>query len=419
MPSKIAFHTLGCKFNQAETEKIKEKAILCGFEIIDFKDNWDICVINTCTVTALADKKSKQIIRHALRTKQGKVYVTGCLSQIDPQEIKNIDPNLIVFSKDDKFFLKENVIASPPLKARDEAIHPNKIRTNLITQNGCNNLCSYCIIPFARGEEKDRSFGEIILDAENIIHKGIKEIVLTGINTGSFKKLPYLLNVLSQYNELLRIRISSLEPLLISDDLIAEIKNNNKVCKHFHIPLQSGDNSILKAMNRNYTIDQYKNVIHKIRHDIPDSSFSTDIMVGFPGESEDNFNNTIKSIEKIYFNRIHIFRYSKRKGTAAEKLKNQLNPSIIAKRSSILHDLRNKTRFSSNKKLIDKIEPVLIEQKDKKTGLLEGLTSSYVRVFTEGDERLIGNIVPVKITEAYSEFVKGLRFNVQHLPVLQ
>jgi len=421
----VSFHTLGCKMNQAETEQLKDSALSSGHEIVDFGEPCDICVINTCTVTAVADKKSRQAIRKAIRLSNGNVYVTGCLAEVDRNLIEKIDERLKILLKgagnwaldgstvltarakgletgQDNIFYKYSSPATSP-----QPLVPLRLRSNLIIQTGCDNFCSYCIVPYARGREKDRPFDEIVCEAKKMADSGIKELVLTGINTGAFKKLPELLEELSHIKGPLRIRLSSVEPLNINSKLISAISTNRKVCRHLHIPLQSGDDTVLKNMNRKYTAKDYAKVVGLLRERMPDMAISTDVIAGFPGETEEQFQNTLNFIKKTGFTRLHVFRFSKRKGTPAAEMKGQIDPKTIAKRAKILQRVRAELMLDHHRSIVGKTVEVLIEQRDKKTGLLEGLTDKYVRVFAKGTDKMIGKIVPIKIIKPQIEHAEG------------
>ena len=420
----ISFHTLGCKMNQAETLRMEETAALLGLKKVNFKGNTDVAVINTCTVTQIADKKSRQTIR-SLLNRCKKLIITGCFININ-QDAENIfNSDKIIFLRYKEGFeetLSSLLNTSPDAEAsapsssvirhsssvirHSSSAHP-RIRANLIIQNGCNNFCSYCIVPYARGREVSYPTDDILSQARNYANRGIRELVLTGINTGANKDLPQILRRVSDIEDILRIRISSIEPLNITDDLLNEIAGNKKACRHLHIPLQSGDDNVLKAMNRKYSCDEYAKLIERIRNMVPGMAVSTDIIAGFPGETEKQFKNTIKLCRDIGFSRIHVFRFSPRPGTPAAVMKDQVPSKEISARAEVMKSLRSELMLNFHKRLAGRTEDVLIEPRDKKTGRLEGLTSDYVRVFTSGADGLIGRVVPVHIKKAGIEAVEG------------
>lgn len=406
----ISFHTLGCKMNQAETLKMQETALSFGFEVLDFRKNSDIAVINTCTVTQLADKKSRQTIRSLLKRCK-KLIITGCFVNINKDAEDIFKSDRIIVLRDKRGF--EDTITRisnewPDTKAPASASSRSRIRTNLIIQNGCNNFCSYCIVPYARGREISYNTDDILNQARSYADNGIKELVITGVNTGANKDLPLLTKKLSELEEILRIRISSIEPLNISEALLKEISDNKKVCRHLHIPLQSGDDNVLSAMNRKYSGDDYKKIIKKIRSSVPDMAISSDIIVGFPGETPEQFNNTVKMCKETGFSRLHIFRFSPRPGTPASKMGVKVPSKEISARAGVMKNLRDDLMLKYNKDMMGRTVEVLIEQRDKKTDRLEGLTSDYVRVFTDGEDKLIGTVVPVHIEKASIEYAEGI-----------
>ncbi len=413
----ISFHTLGCKMNQAETLKMQEAALSLGLEVVDFKKNSDIAAINTCTVTQLADKKSRQTIR-SLSNRCKKLIITGCFINMSDgaEEIFN-NNNIVVLRDKDGF---EDTIARllnewPDTKvsapSSSDIRHPSsdlpRLRANLIIQNGCNNFCSYCIVPYARGREISYPVDDILSQARDCANRGIRELVLTGINTGANKDLPLILKKISDFEDILRVRISSIEPLNISNELLEVIAGNNKICRHLHIPLQSGDDNILNAMNRKYSGDGYSKLAERIRHKVPGIAISTDVIVGFPEEKEEQFQNTVKFCRDIGFSRIHVFRFSPRPGTPASKMDGKVPVKEIAARAGVMKNLRDELMLKYNKNMIGKDIAVFVEQRDKKTGRLEGLTQDYVRVFTDGEDGLIGGIAKIKATKASVEYIEG------------
>jgi len=431
---KIAFYTLGCRSNQYETDVMKKICSSAGFDIVSFEEPADIYVINTCTVTGNADKKSRNAIRMAKKkNRDSTVIATGCYVESGPPELFKISEADILLKNKDKAHILNYLpkinrhIEQPPLKYQ--------IRANLMIENGCENFCSYCIVPFVRGKITSKPFDQVIAEAKSMVKDGVKEIVLTGINLGEYalepetkpfdrlrvlsrvearlgsnrsnrnrdvqSQVPMLIDKLSQIDGLLRIRLSSIEPMYITDSLINVVKENPKVCKHLHIPAQSGDDKILKAMNRNYTSKDFLNMVRKIRKQIKDIAITTDIIVGFPGEDEKAFKNTCKLAEKARFSRIHIFSYSDRPGTAASKLPGKLDPKITDARYRTLDKLRINYMLKFHRSFGKRSVEVLIEQKDGKTGMYEGLTSGFIRVFLAGDDmgdECLGRLIPVKFS---------------------
>ena len=360
MPS-AAFYTLGCKVNQYETDAMMGLFESKGYKLVDFDDTADVYVINTCTVTSQGARKSRQIIRRAVKKNPDSIIaVVGCYSQVAEEEIKKIEGVDLILGTKDKHKIVELVESiakshrnlSPFVHVCDisklnvfEEISPyiykERTRAFIKIQEGCEQYCSYCIIPYARGPARSREPKAILREAKKLSERGFKEIVLTGIHLGTYGKglnnekitnkgigLEYILKELIKIDGIERIRLSSIEPTEISKELIDIMKNSSKICPHLHIPLQSGSYKILKKMNRPYTPEQYKKIISKIREEIKDVAISTDVMVGFPGETQDLFDETLKFIEEIGFSRTHIFKYSPHPETLAASLPDQV-PSKV------------------------------------------------------------------------------------------
>ncbi len=400
----ISFITLGCRANQAETELMKDIAEKKGFSIIGPKEKADIIVINTCTVTSLADRKSRATIRASIRRKAKKIIVTGCLADTDIDEIKQINGVDVILTNKEKASFNKHL---PQILKHNTTKRKINVRDNLIIQTGCNNFCTYCIVPYARGRETDYDHEKILSQAKRMASKGIKELILTGTNTGAYNKLPLLLNDLSKIEDIKRIRLSSIEPFNISQELVDSIIENPKVCRHLHIPLQNGSDKILEKMNRKYSRDDFYKMTQYLKMLLPDIAITTDIIVGFPGETEEDFEDTLHLVNKIKFNKIHIFKYSKRKGTPASEMKGQTDPRISENRSKQLQTLGKEISRKHHEKLMGQTVEVLIENKNKKNELLEGLTGNYIRVFMKGDVNNIGNIVKIQVMNTKPEYVTG------------
>ena len=394
--TKIAFYTLGCKSNQYETDKMIEQVRSLGYDVIPYPQAADIYVINTCTVTSNAAKKSRNAVRHSKKLNpNAKVIFTGC-----DAEMENIPEADVILPNKDKFDLSKHLASfCLPTSNASSSSSSSRIRANLMIEDGCQNYCSYCIVPRVRGKVRSRPMEEIICEAEKMVASGVKEIVLTGINLGEFPVLPSLISHLSSLDGLLCIRLSSIEPQYVTDELIDIIRSNPKVCRHLHIPMQSGDDKILKSMNRRYTSKQYLQMVKNIKEKIQDIAITTDIIVGFPGEDEKAFKNTCGAVDKIKFSRIHIFSYSDRPGTAAFNLENKIDPKITAIRYKKMGQMRDKYMLQFHRSFIKKPMEVLVEQKDRKTGMYEGLTTNYIRVFLQGDDMgddSISRLVPAR-----------------------
>lgn len=448
-----AFITLGCKVNQYETQAIRESLAADGYVETGPEGMADLYIINTCTVTSLSDEKSRQHIRKIKRKTPGAVVVvTGCYAEADPKTIKTMEGVDYVITKAEEGRLAEIIrngnapsasnretqttpedsmargIQSPPAlqwdaresvmlspaRETDNSIYNLKIsrfsghtRAFLKIEDGCDMYCSYCIIPYVRGGVKSRSPRDIREEAERLVQNGYKEIILTGIHLGAYGKetrgdcnLVDILCLLSSLNGLERLRLSSIEVNEITGELISLVAENKKICPHFHIPLQSGDDSILKRMNRKYTISYYLDVMDAIRSKISLPSFTTDVMAGFPGEGETHFANTLEVCRKAGFSRMHIFSFSPRKGTPAAKMPDQCPPQTIKQRKALLENAANTLAFAYKKQLLHSCADVLVErERDPRTNKLCGYSERYIRVLFDGPDTVKNTIVSVRIEE--------------------
>jgi len=369
--NKYVFYTLGCRANQYQSSALECQMTNVKYQMRKFGEEADIYVINTCTVTADADRKSRQAIRRALRLAK-KVIVTGCYAKLNRDYLEKAFPEV-------EFQFPSYLI--PHTSSRNP-----KIRANLMIEDGCENFCSYCIVPFARGKVQTRSLPEIRREAEMLVKAGAREIVLTGINLGAWGDLRPILDSLCSIPKLLRIRLSSLEHQYLAPELIEFIAENPKICRHLHLPLQSGDNKILKLMNRRYTAEEYLKLVERIRRELPDCGITTDVIAGFPGEGEEEFQNTVNLINEVKFSRLHIFPYSARDLTAASKLPNQIDPKVKKQRFQVLDRIRKAQMNSFAEKYLGKEVEILVEQKG------EGLTANYIRVVFDDPQDLSGKL---------------------------
>ena len=394
----IKFFTLGCKVNQYDTQSIREAFLRKGFKESAAGKASDFYLINTCTVTSSADKKSCNIIRHCVKTNpKSKVIVTGCMVKKDGGRLSAIKGVYSVISR--RFF---------PEQISD---FTNHTRAFLKVQDGCNNFCSYCKVPQARGASRSRKPEEIIEEARRLAKKGFKEIVLTGICLGAYGRdlkinsgLAGLIKDLENIDGILRIRLSSIEAKDVSDELIKNISLSTKLCPHLHIPIQSGDDSVLKSMNRSYSSGDYTKLIGKLRKSISDIAITTDVLVGFPGETKENFENTVKLLKKIRPLKIHIFPYSKREGTAAAGFNNGVPAQEVKRRVLELKGLGAYLAKEYMNKFINKEKLVLIEARLKdKPGFWEGFTDNYMRVIIRSDSDLKNCLIPLKLNRLGKE----------------
>ncbi len=445
---RIAFKTLGCKVNQYETEALKERCISRGYEIVRDEDFAHVYVINTCTVTNMADRKSRQFIRRFKKQNPDAIVaVTGCYAQIKPEEVAAIDGVNIVAGTNEKNNIIEyieNAMTTGYLDTCKEEVHvssyeelcqyksngvvtlaEDRQRAYIKIQEGCNRFCSYCIIPYARGKIRSRDEAEILQEARELIQKGFKEIVLTGINTALYgydkiggaegKAMKELLLTLSQLDGEFRIRLSSLEPAVINKEYVMGLMNIPKLCNHLHLSIQSGCDKILKNMNRHYTTTEYKDIVAAIRQKDPDFGITTDIIVGFPGEDEEDFLETARFADEINFLRIHPFKFSKRDGTKAAIMSNQVDAKAKDDRMQRLMKLGDKIESRVLKSMIGKTfrvlgEEILVDNKISTEPMLSGYTDNYIRVLIEGNnlDEFVNEFVNVRLISVCNGIVKGV-----------
>ena len=427
VPKIVSIFTLGCKVNQYETQAMRELFENKGYNVIFDGEIADIYIINTCTVTNIGDKKSRQFIRRANRNNPDAIIAAvGCYAQMSPQEVLSIDGVNIIIGTNDRNKIVDIVEKCKPnekinsvddimkVKQFEEMSVKNimgKTRAFLKIQEGCNQYCSYCIIPYARGPIRSRSKPEIIGEIKNLVDKGFKEVVLTGIHVASYGKDlnsdETLIDILKEVNNiegLKRVRLSSLEPTIFTDEFLRELSQLNKICHHFHLSLQSGCNSVLKRMNRRYTTEQYRDIVNKIREIYPKIALTTDIIVGFPGETEEEFNITYNFVKEIGFSEIHVFKYSPRKGTPAAGYKNQVDGLTKRYRSERLIELGKQLKRDYYIMFIGKNKEVLFEMLSGKiTGYIEGYTDNYLKVLAPSDDIKEGELAMVRL--------KGLKQN--------
>ena len=423
-----AFYTLGCKVNQYETEAMAELFSDAGYKILPFSDKADVYVINTCSVTNMGDRKSRQIIRRAKKTNPGAVIaVTGCYAQTASEEVMGIDGvNLVLGTKDRKEIVKKvealnasskingvtDIMSSHEFEELHIKKYSDRTRAFIKIQEGCSQFCSYCIIPYARGPVRSRDEDEVLCEIKKLVKNGFSEIILVGIHVASYGKdlentsLEDLLIKADKIDGVKRIRLSSIEPMTLNGEFVDKIKASKKLCPHFHISLQSGCDETLKRMNRKYTTAQYKEIVKGLRSSFPDVAITTDIMVGFPGETDEEFKKTLDFVNEIQFADAHVFQYSPRRGTPAAKRKDQIPPEIKEKRSKIIIEAAEKSRDAFLQKHIGKIVPVLFEQVVK-DGCFEGKTDNYINVHVKSDMDLSGKFFDVRLDEAKNGIVYG------------
>lgn len=416
---RAALYTLGCRVNQYETEAMAESFIKSGYSIVDFEEEADVYVINTCTVTSIGDKKSRQMIRRSKkRNPNAVVVVAGCYSQVAPKEVAAIEGVDIIVGTSDKNtiptlveeFLKnhsqinhvDNIMNIRKFEELEIDEYQERTRAFLKIQDGCDRFCSYCMIPYARGPVRSREPENIVKEVEKLAANGFKEIILSGIHVASYGKdlggvnLTDIIERINKIDGVERVRIGSVDPTFFSESVLERLKNVDKLCHHFHLSLQSGCTETLKRMNRHYTAEEYKTIVERLRDVFKDVSVTTDVIVGFPGETEEEFDTTYKFLKDIKLSKMHVFKYSPRKGTRAEKLPNQIDPHVKEERSKALIDMDHEFEKEFVEKFMGSTMKVLFEEKVGEN--IKGYTENYIRVSVEGDESICGSILPVKIT---------------------
>ena len=431
---KVVFYTLGCKVNQYETDAMLEMFKKDGYEQVDREDFADVYVINTCTVTHMSDRKSRQYIRRMKKKNpESIIAVVGCYSQVSPEEILEIEEvNLVMGTNERRQIVDEikklqsnNVkkvsTVDDIMKVRAfeeiEISQTNgKTRAFMKIQDGCDRFCTYCIIPYARGGKiRSRDLESIVTEATNLAKKGYKEIVLTGIHVASYGKdikdedinLLTVIKKINEIDEIKRIRLSSFEPILFTKEFIEEVKKMPKLCPHYHLSLQSGCDETLKRMNRRYTTKEYKEIVNMIRDNIKDVAITTDVIVGFPGETNQEFENTYEYLKDLGLTQMHIFKYSPRKGTPASEMENQIDPQVKQLRSDRLLNLdRENFRNFANKYLEKEVEVLFEKGIDDTT--YEGLTPNYIRVVVKSNNDIQGKILKTKIIKINDDYTEGV-----------
>ena len=415
--NKVALVTLGCKVNQYESNAMAQKFIDNNYEICNIEDSPDIIIVNTCTVTNIADRKSRQLLRKVKEENPKAIVVAcGCYVQVAKDkidEIEEIDISIGNSEKKDIVQIVENYVYQKEKinsifdinKEKDfsemgAVTYTEKTRATIKIQDGCNNFCTYCLIPYARGRVRSRKKENIIKEVEEVVKNGIQEIVITGIHIASYGleyeenyKLIDLLEELNKIEGLKRIRLGSLEPSLITEEFTNRLSKLNKICNHFHLSLQSGCDETLKRMNRKYTIKEFREVAERLRSYFKDANLTTDIIVGFPGETNEEFEKTYEFLKEIKFYKMHVFKYSPREGTPASKMQNQIDGKTKEERSQKLIELSDKNQEEYNIKYFSEPQEVLFEE--QKDGIWTGYTTNYVKVSYKSDENLENKILKI------------------------
>ncbi|NLJ96741.1 MAG: tRNA (N(6)-L-threonylcarbamoyladenosine(37)-C(2))-methylthiotransferase MtaB [Clostridiales bacterium] len=445
MNKTAAFLSLGCKVNSYETEAIRGMFEAAGYHIVDFKDIADVYVVNTCTVTNIADRKSRQMLHQAKkRNPDAIIAAVGCYVQADEENLsKDSSVDLIVGNnkkseilqlveglrikrdriKDEELDINDSMVVDIGAENEYEDLEVmstmEKIRAFIKIQDGCNRFCSYCIIPYVRGRVRSRDVVDILKEITKLAENGYKEFVLTGIHLSSFgierlnkadelyelMPLASLLKSISKIPGVSRIRLGSLEPRIITEDFVKEIAGIEQFCPHFHLSLQSGSNTVLKRMNRKYSAGEYEEKVQLIRRYFANPAFTTDIIVGFPGETQEEFEETLDFVKKIGFSQIHVFKYSKRAGTKAATMPNQISKEVMQERSNILIDLAEEMSRDYKELFLGRIEKVLVEEEVVIDGVEYqlGHNERYLKLAIPTNENLVNQIIPVEVEKVLTK----------------
>ena len=428
---KVAFCSLGCKVNQYETNAMAQKFVANGYEIVEFDEYADVYIVNTCTVTNIADRKSRQMLRRAKEiNKDATLVACGCYAQVAKEELKKIpEIDLIIGNneKNDIISIIENHIAQ---KGTEDIVsdvmykldyvelgtttYTEKTRAVIKIQDGCDRFCSYCLIPYARGHIRSRKIENVIEEIKKVVEEGINEVVITGIHIASYGRdfkgenisLSDAVEICLANENLKRLRLGSLESIEISPRLLELVKTHKRFTKHLHLPLQAGSDEILKAMNRHYTTEEFARLIENIRREVPDIAISTDIIVGFPGETDELFQKSLEFAKSMGFMKMHVFPYSKRAGTPAAKMTNQIDEAVKKQRVHLMQKMAEQSAVEFYQRFLGRELEVLFEQ--EQDGYMEGLTSNYIRVYIKNDGEITsGDIRLVKLVKLFKDGILG------------
>ena len=423
----ISFITLGCKVNQYETNAMAQKFKEKGYKVIEGEAKADIYVINTCTVTNMSDRKSRQMLRRMKDINKNAIIVAcGCYVQVSKEEVEQMEEIDLVLGNNEKKniveyvekYIEENkkeenmedVMQQREFVDFGDVTYTEKTRAVIKVQDGCDRFCSYCIIPYARGRVRSRKPQSVISEIEKIAKQGIQEVVVTGIHVASYGKdfnndykLIDLLEEINKIEGIKRIRLGSIEPLLITEEFVERLKKLEKICHHFHLSLQSGCDETLKRMNRRYTIEEFKEIVNRLRKNYEDVILTTDIIVGFPGETEEEFNKTYEFLKDIKFYKMHVFKYSPRKGTKAAKMPKQIDGKQKEMRSKKLIELSDFNEKTYNESYINKEVEVLFEE--EKEGMYKGHTENYILVYYKSEENLENKMKKVICKEVEKNYI--------------
>lgn len=419
----VAITTLGCKTNQFESAAMIEQFKNAGYEIVSFTQAADIYVINSCTVTARTDSETRRLIRRARRLNaEAKIVATGCYAQVAPGELERLPEVDTVLGNREKLDIARFIetgeshvsdisitpAATEPLRLESFAEHT---RAFLQVQNGCNAFCTYCIVPYARGRSRSVRFEDVIEEIRKLAENGYKEVVLTGIHLGAYgadldppASLTDLVRRISEASLIQRLRIGSLEPNELNDELIALLSGSHTICRHLHLPLQSGSDTVLKRMGRHYTSGNIRELFKSLSNTLPDAFIGADLIAGFPGESEEEFMDTVRLVNELPFSDLHVFPYSSRPGTKAAEMPGHLNAAVITERAGKLRDLAAAKKASFLKRFAGKELAVLVQKHDPETGICRGLSRNFINVSFPGKREWINCEIKIKTATDWKEW---------------
>ncbi|MBI3015036.1 MAG: tRNA (N(6)-L-threonylcarbamoyladenosine(37)-C(2))-methylthiotransferase MtaB [Candidatus Tectomicrobia bacterium] len=427
MSGRISLYTLGCRLNQAETALIGRSFQEKGFTLVPFEEAADLCVINTCSVTESAEAKCRNLVRSLLRrSPRTFVALTGCYAQIGVEKLKQI-PGLDLIAGNEFKMKIADYISSTEKLLEPVILHTRKMstgeftldsigdftertRANIKIQDGCNFFCSFCIIPYTRGRERSRKFEDILREAQHLADSGYKEVVLTGVNMGRYesagKRLVDVVGALEKVEGIARIRLASVEPTTIGDELIRAMGGSEKICRHLHLPIQSGDDRILEGMRRRYSVAEYSRFVEKIAREVPGVGIGTDVITGFPGEGEEEFSSTRQTVVSLPFSYLHVFSYSPRPGTRAVTLTQKVHPNRIKERTTAMREISVRMKEQFARRHVGKVVSVLFEQREE-DGWFSGLADNYMKVGVMTRQDLSNQLLPVEITDTLGVIAVG------------
>ena len=409
---RVALDSLGCKLNQAETELLAKQFTDAGYKLVSPADEADVYILNTCTVTHIADRKSRHWLRLAhRRNPDARLVATGCYAQRAPQELAQLEGIDLVLGNEQKphllQLLEESGRLSRPACVRRDSTSGShtgfRTRALVKVQDGCNNLCSYCIVPLVRGREKSLPVDQVVAEVRHRMANGYKEVVLTGVKIGSYScngvNLRGLLEHILAETDVARLRLSSLQPQEISPELIA-LWRDERLCRHFHLSLQSGSDSVLRRMRRRYSINDYRQSVSLIRALVPEAAITTDIIVGFPGETSSEFQESYKLCQKLEFARIHVFTYSPREGSQASQMPEPVEDRVKKQRSQTMLALAEESAQNFSQRFLGRTMPVLWEKRSD--GIWSGHTDNYIKIYTKSNKDLTNKLLLVRLVELFN-----------------